>query len=291
MQLRYLIIGPKKSPNTLDLIEEIEKRGHVVTVCSITDILFFHDGSRFAFSFNDTDLIESFDILIVRSSQKNPSLARILVQFFIKKNKFVLDSVISDRHIAGKVFQAAIFSQNNIPHPKTLTTQSLATFEAHCDQLGLPIVAKPIVGSQGKGIVLLESMDSAIDFFKDHKESYLFQEKINLESDYRIFIVNNEILGAIKRDVMRGDFRTNASLGATTSAYQPEAEMVSLAIKANQALGYDVAGVDIVKMPDGYIVFEVNNAPQWQAFKKSTGISVAEKIIDFTIKKYLSNQL
>lgn len=285
MPLRFLIIGPRTSENTLDLVREIEKRGHSVTVCSIRDLLFLQADMQFAFTLDGIDVSKSFDILILRAFQKNPHFARMLVQLFQKNNKVVLDSVIGGRDLSGKIFQASLFAQNNIPHPKTIATLSETAFAQTCEQLGFPLVAKPIEGSQGKGILLLHSKEEALAFFADHKETYFFQEKINLQSDYRVFIINNTVLGTIERTALGGEFRTNASLGASTRSYQASEEMQSLALKANRALGYDIAGVDVIKTPSGYLVLEVNHTPQWQAFRQSTGISVAEKIVDFALEK------
>ncbi len=290
MPLRFLIIGPspKNSLNTADLVREIEQRGHSASVCSISKLLFLYTDNRYSFFLDGVNVVESFDILIPRSFQKNIHFARMLVQLFQKNNKVVLDSIIGGRDMAGKIFQASVFAQHNIPHPKTLATLSLKSFEKNLEQLGLPLVAKPIQGSQGKGVLLLHSKETALSFFKEHRQDYFFQEKIDLTSDYRVLIVGGEVLGAIERIAPPNDFRTNASLGAITKTHEASPEMKNLALKASQALGYDISGVDVIKTPVGYLILEVNHTPQWQAFQSSTGVNVAEKIVDFALKQQRS---
>lgn len=44
------------------------------------------------------------------------------------------------------------------------------------------------------------------------------------------------------------------------------------------------AGIDIGESSDGYVVFEVNAAPQWSGFMSATGINPAEKIAEYIIR-------
>ena len=106
-----------------------------------------------------------------------------------------------------------------------------------------------------------------------------------MKSDLRVFIVGDTVLGAIRRYVIEGDIRSNASLGAKSEAVELTEEMVTLAKKATIAIGYEVAGVDLAETSTGYSILEVNHTPQWQAFKKSTGINPADHIVRYALKK------
>ncbi|OGI29418.1 MAG: hypothetical protein A2288_03810 [Candidatus Moranbacteria bacterium RIFOXYA12_FULL_44_15] len=94
----------------------------------------------------------------------------------------------------------------------------------------------------------------------------------------------------MKRYIIPGDFRSNASLGAKAEKILLTQELKELALKATKAMNYEVAGVDIIKHKKKLYVLEINSAPQWQKFKEVTGVNPAEAIIAYAIKKYHKNR-
>jgi len=52
-------------------------------------------------------------------------------------------------------------------------------------------------------------------------------------------------------------------------------------VSAAEALGLDVAGVDLLFTDDGYTVCECNSAPGFEGFERATGIDIARAIIDY----------
>lgn len=141
-------------------------------------------------------------------------------------------------------------------------------------------------GQKGQGIVKIDNKKQAYNFFKKNHKGYLLQEYLEIDSDIRIFVVNSKILGAMKRFIIPGDFRSNASLGARVEQVNPTKEMIDLAKRAVKAMKYEIAGVDIVTYKGKFYVIEVNSTPQWQKFKKVTGINPAKHIIDYSLEKY-----
>jgi ribosomal protein S6--L-glutamate ligase len=51
------------------------------------------------------------------------------------------------------------------------------------------------------------------------------------------------------------------------------------AVQAAQAMGLDVAGVDIMRSNQGPVVIEVNSSPGLEGIEKTTGVDVADAII------------
>ena len=117
-------------------------------------------------------------------------------------------------------------------------------------------------------------------------DKFLFQGYIPIAYDIRVFVVGSEALGAMKRIVGKDDFRSNASLGAAVEKIELTDSLKNIAISATRAYRYEVAGVDIVIHGGREYVLEVNNAPQWMAFKKVVGINPAEAIVKYCINKY-----
>jgi ribosomal protein S6--L-glutamate ligase len=282
--MKFAIIG-SKSENTQDLITAIQKLGHTASVFLLKDISFDYTHSVFKITTIDENL-DTFDIIFFRAFNKNTLLARILAKHLLKKGVTVLDEIIGANDLSGKLFQAQCFSQNNIPHPKTFHSLNKDLFQIWLRKQSFPILAKPIHGQKGEGIHKIDSKETAINFFTTHSKEYLFQEFIPIQSDLRVFIVGDNVIGTIKRYIVDGDFRSNISLGAKSESILAEKSVTQLALHAASVIGYEIAGVDIIQHGNVYMVLEVNDTPQWQGFKKTTGINPADHIVQYALAKH-----
>lgn len=286
--LHFAIIG-SSSANTHDLIESIVAKGHTADIILIPKLSFQNTGNDFRISTIDKDMAD-FDIVILRSFTKNTLLARMLVKYLIEKNTVVIDEVIGTRDFGGKVFQAQCFAEHALAHPQTFHSLDATLFEEWLKVVKLPVIAKPVFGQKGIGIEKLEDAEKALSFFEIYCKEYLFQEYVPITYDTRVFIVGDIVLGAIRRNVIKGDFRSNVSLGAYVESIEVSLEIKTLALQAKKALGYEIAGVDIIEHQGKIMVLEVNDTPQWQGFKKSTGINPAHFIIKYALEKYARKQ-
>lgn len=287
-KINFLIIGPN-TENTADLVEEIKKRGHLVSIISMKEIFFEFSYNNFKINFKNKSL-GVFDIVIFRGYNKNFIEAEILAKKFLDDNKIVIDETIGKRFLPSKIFEASRLVKNKIKHPKTFQALGNSSYAEIFKKIKFPIIVKPVGGQKGKDIHKFKNIEEARIFFKKNPRGYLIQEYCKIDGDIRVFVVGNKILGAIKRFVIKGDFRSNASLGATAEKYSVDSELHKLAISAAKIMAYEIAGVDVIKHKGKYFVLEVNFAPQWQKFKEVTGINPAKSIIDYAIRKYEKNK-
>ncbi|HHE45911.1 MAG TPA: ATP-grasp domain-containing protein, partial [Candidatus Moranbacteria bacterium] len=139
---------------------------------------------------------------------------------------------------------------------------------------------------KGQGIKKIANKNDFIEFFKNNPQCYLIQEFLKIDGDIRVLVVGKKILGAIKRTVLKNDFRSNVSLGAKIKKIELTTIMKKVALKATELMGYEIAGVDLIEYNNKIYVLEVNSTPEWQGFKKVTGINPAKEIINYAIKKY-----
>jgi ribosomal protein S6--L-glutamate ligase len=58
-------------------------------------------------------------------------------------------------------------------------------------------------------------------------------------------------------------------------------ELEALALRASEAVGTVVAGVDLLPAPDGeWYVIEVNAVPGWQALARTLGVDIAAAVLN-----------
>ena len=83
---------------------------------------------------------------------------------------------------------------------------------------GAPLVIKLLEGTQGLGVVLAETAkaaESVIEAFHNLKARIIVQEFIKEAkgADIRAFVVEGEVVGAMKRQGKEGEFRSNLHRG------------------------------------------------------------------------------
>ncbi|MFQ6405811.1 ATP-grasp domain-containing protein [Methylophilus sp. 'Pure River'] len=147
---------------------------------------------------------------------------------------------------------------------------------------GKTLVIKPLFGSQGKGVRLIEQRAQFAlpqDMFVDGV--YYLQEKIDCgayQHDYRVFVVRGEPIAVMKR---QGDsWLHNVARGARCTACD-EIDVADIGVQAAKAIGIDYAGVDVMRDRDGKLwVIEVNSIPAWRGLQTVTSVEIADVLVN-----------
>jgi len=159
---------------------------------------------------------------------------------------------------------------------------------------GSPLVIKLLEGTQGMGVVLAETRkaaESVIDAFAGLKVNILVQEFIKEAecSDIRCLVVGGKVIASMKRQAPPGEFRSNLHRGGVGTTIKITPEERSIAVRAAQVMGLNVAGVDILRSNHGPVVLEVNSSPGLKGIEHTTHVDVADKIIAFIEKNAKPN--
>ncbi|MFZ2071662.1 MAG: RimK family alpha-L-glutamate ligase [Halobacteriota archaeon] len=201
----------------------------------------------------------------------------------------VLNSTTAIQNAANKFLSFYLFKQAHLPIPGTVVTSNLEVAGRTLADFGTAI-AKPIFGSQGKGISKLESTQpdlesTLVDILKERGVLYLQKFVQNPGRDIRVFVVGKEAPGAIYRISQAGSFVSNLSQGGTPLTCDLTEEMQELALHAAKAIGADFAGVDLIESEDGLVLLEVNATPSGKGINLACGIDVTESIIDLMFSR------
>lgn len=234
---------------------------------------------------------------VVRSTYTRDVCSKLEDAGFFVVN--TLDSIMSceNKYVTSKILQDA-----GIPVPKMAIIEDEENIDAAIKEIGgkFPVVLKLLSGSQGIGVSIVDSPASLKSVMQtlwklDPKLEVLIQEKIESEYDLRIHVLTRKfnapkpedtdaiLLGYMRRNRVKKDFRTNYSLGGTVEKTKVTPEQEKIAIDSARAIGCNWCGVDIIvdKKTGKNYVLEVNASPGTQGLKKATGIDVVADILDF----------
>jgi ribosomal protein S6--L-glutamate ligase len=153
---------------------------------------------------------------------------------------------------------------------------------------GTPVILKLLEGTQGTGVILAESVKSAesvLDAMHSLKQNILIQAFIEESqgTDYRAIVVGGEVVAAMARQAVEGEFRSNLHRGGSARGVTLEPPFAATAVHAAQVLGLNIAGVDMIASREGPMVLEVNSSPGIEGIEAATGIDVAGAMIDFVL--------
>lgn len=189
------------------------------------------------------------------------------------------------------------FALSSLPSPKTVVAPmtfpnigytNTDFLEKTAEYLSFPLVVKECFGSFGAQVYLAQNMDELTDIVKSHdRVPLIFQELISesVGRDIRINVVGGRVCAAMLRMSENGDFRSNITLGGITLPYSPTDAECDLAVAACEKLGLDFGGVDILFGKDGPLLCEVNSNAHFKSTYESTGINLADFIIEHIVGK------
>ena len=144
-------------------------------------------------------------------------------------------------------------------------------------------------GTQGKGVILADSHQSAVSIinaFKEMHANILVQEFIEESrgTDIRCFVVGEKVVGSIKRQAKEGEFRANVHQGGSAVKVKLTPQERAIAVSAAKTMGLKVAGVDLIRSNHGPLVLEINSSPGLEGVEKATGVNIAGKVIEYIEK-------
>lgn len=266
-------------------------RGHTMRILDTTRCYMNISETNSAIHYHGGESITGVDAVIPRIGASITFYGTAVVRHFEAQGVFSLNSSVAISRSRDKLRSLQLLSQKSIPLPTTGFANSPEDTEDLIKMVGgAPLVVKLLEGTQGKGIVLAETKNAAksvINAFKHLRENILVQEFIKEADgrDLRCFVVGDKCVAAFQRVANAGEFRANLHLGGTALPVKLTAEERKIAIKAANAMGLNVAGVDLIRSARGPLVLEVNSSPGLEGVETATQMNVADAIIDFIEKR------
>jgi len=197
-------------------------------------------------------------------------------------------------HVAAvcgdKLATTAALAKAGVAQPRVKVAFSTESALEAIEEIGYPVVLKPVVGSWGRLLAKINDRDAA-EAILEHKEtlgSYqhtvaYIQEYIKKPGrDIRAFVVNGETVCAMYRTSEH--WITNTARGGQGEACPITPELAEICRSASQAVGGGVLAIDVLEDPNrGFLINEVNHTMEFHTLVPTTGVDVPGIIVDYTL--------
>jgi len=248
---------------------------------------------------NDSNLVFSLDngvstlaadVVLERSISTARGLyaLRLLEQTGLPTvNRWATANVCSDKVLTSAALRDAGLAQ---PRARVAFTHQAAL--QTIEELGYPVVLKPVVGSWGRLLARINDRDAA-EALLEHKETlgsyqhsiFYIQEYIaKPERDIRAFVVGDETIAAIYRNSPH--WITNTARGGSASNCPITPEIDRICRAAAQAVGGGVLAVDLLEDPQrGLLVNEINHTMEFRNSIEPTGVDIPAVVAQYVLRQ------
>ena len=271
------------------LIEAAEERGHEVQVIDVLRAYMNITSHRPSIHYKGEEL-DDFDVVIPRIGASVTFYGASVLRQFEMMGVFPLNESVAITRSRDKLRSLQLLSREGIGLPVTGYASKPDDIKDMIKMVGgAPLVIKLLEGTQGIGVVLAETQkaaESVIEGFMGVKANILVQEYISEANgaDIRCFVIGGKVVAAIKRQAVKGEFRSNLHRGGSAEVVKITPEERSTVVRAAKIMGLNVAGVDILRSNHGPLVMEVNSSPGLEGIEKATCKDVAGMIIEYIEK-------
>ncbi|HTJ50792.1 MAG TPA: 30S ribosomal protein S6--L-glutamate ligase [Cyclobacteriaceae bacterium] len=282
--------------STKRLKQACEARGHKVEVIDHLKCVLFIEKKNPVVLYQGKRL-DYFDAVIPRIGASVTFYgAAVVRQFEMMKVFTAIESQALIRS-RDKLRCLQILSRAGLGLPKTIFMDYSRETEGIVEAVGgAPVVIKLLEGTQGLGVVLAENKKAAqsvIEAFHGLHARIMVQEYIKESkgSDIRAFVVDGEVVGAMRRQAKEGEFRSNLHRGGTATVVKLSRAEKATAIMAAKKMGLGVAGVDMLSSKRGPLILEVNSSPGLEGIEGATKVDIAGKIVRYLEKNALKKKI
>lgn len=281
--VRICIIYDKLRFEEKKIYNDIQQKGFDATLIDGKSLIFDTESSKGDSRFGDIILQR------VISYNRGLHLTYCLEQIGLP----VVNSFSVSEICGNKLITSLILKKNNVPTPKTTFAFSTESARECMKKIGFPLVVKPIIGSWGRGVYQIKDQsmaDMMLDSRQENDNSfsriYYFQELIDRPSrDIRCIVIGDQIVASVFRYSSENEWRTNVAVGGRTEMAPLTSELKELVLKASNAVGGGILGVDLMEDKErGYLVHEVNNTVEFRGASAVCKSDIAGAMTDYLVK-------
>jgi [lysine-biosynthesis-protein LysW]--L-2-aminoadipate ligase len=189
-----------------------------------------------------------------------------------------------------KLWTSAALHKAGVPQPRLRVAFTPESAVEAMEELGYPVVLKPVIGSWGRMVSKINDRDAA-EAVLEHREAlgnyqhniFYIQEYIHKPGrDIRAFVVGEQTICAIYRS--SAHWITNTARGGKGSVCPVTPDLHDICIRAAHAVGGGVLAIDVLEDGErGYLINEVNHTMEFHTTVPTTGVDIPGIVIDYVL--------
>ena len=267
------------------IVEAARTRGHEIDVINTLHVHMNITSNRPLLRHGGRTL-PTYDAVIPRIGASVTNYGLAVLRQFEMQGVFPLNESVAIGRSRDKLRALQLLARAGVGLPTTAFAHGPRKAEEVVAEVGgAPVIIKLLEGTQGMGVILAETEASAtsiIEAFSAANVNILVQEYIQeaAGTDVRALVVGTTVVAGMKRTGKKGEFRSNLHRGGKAEPVELTDEERTTALKSVEAMGLNVAGVDMLRSRRGTLVLEVNPTPGFEGLEGATGVDVAGAMIE-----------
>jgi [lysine-biosynthesis-protein LysW]---L-2-aminoadipate ligase len=190
-----------------------------------------------------------------------------------------------------KLLTSLALQKASIPQPEFRVALDESTALRTMEDMGFPLVLKPVIGSWGRLVARADDRDQA-ESLLEHRAAlpsyqhhiYYIQRYVDKGgSDLRVFVVGGRPIAAIRR--WSENWRTNTHRGGRAEGLRMTAELREICVEAAEAVGGGMLALDVFENDGRYLVNEVNDTMEFRNSIETTGVDIPGAMVDYVLSQ------
>jgi [lysine-biosynthesis-protein LysW]---L-2-aminoadipate ligase len=201
---------------------------------------------------------------------------------------------VNDSQVAAicgdKLTTTLMLDRAAVPQPRVKVAFTPESALDAIEEMGYPVVLKPVVGSWGRLLSKINDREAA-EAILEHKETlgsyqhsifYIQEFILKPGRDIRAFVIGDQTVDAIYRT--SSHWITNTARGGQGGVCPVTPALNAICLAAAKAVGGGVLAIDVLEDPQrGYLINEVNHTMEFHTTVPLTGVDIPGMIVDYTI--------
>jgi len=284
-----VILSRKRSLySTRRLVEAIKQRGHRPLVLDTLRCTMMLAPGNPHLTYRGVE-IKGVDVVIPRIGASITGYGLAVVRHFELMGVPVLNGSDPISRSRDKLRCLQLLCGAGLDVPRTVMAHDRSNVGRLVQEVGgLPVIIKLLRGTQGVGVMIahtLQEVQTILSTFWDLGQEIVLQEFVaeSRGRDVRVLVVGNQVVGAMRRQAKKGEFRSNIHRGGEGSPVELSPAYADAALKAARFVGLELAGVDMLEGHQGPRLMEINSSPGFEGLERATKQDIAGAMVDHAL--------
>lgn len=254
------------------------------------------DERRVMFGEHDLCSLDGIIIKKVGDQYNSHMLDRLeLLRYVEQLGVPIFSKPLSILRLLDRLSCTVTLASGGIPMPRTEVTESVQHAMLAVRRFGRAIV-KGLYSTKARGMLVVSGDDPELEnellMFRAGDNPVLYiQQMMNLPGrDLGVMFLGGQFLGAYARVKGNDAWNTTIHSGGHYEPYEPSAQIVELARRAQALFELDFTGVDVALTEHGPMVFEVSAFGGFSGLRDGSNVDAAARYAEYVVQRCRERQ-